>query len=382
VSRLIERNTALESISSAFQVHPVVAVLGPRQCGKTTLCKEFLKTFEGPVQTFDLEDPEDLAKLERPKLALQNLEGLVVIDEIQKVEELFPLLRVLVDRENFNTKFLILGSASRELIKQSSESLAGRIQYIELSPLKLNEVGYQKNTELWVRGGFPLSFLAKSDVESQQWRQAFISTFLERDIPNLGINIPAKTLRRFWTMLAHYHGQTINYAELARSIQTTDSSIRRYLDILEGTFMVRLLHPWFENIKKRQVKSSKVFIRDSGILHSLLSLKDYNEILGHPKCGASWEGYCLEEIIRKYPNAEKHFWAIHSGAELDLLIEENGKRIGFEIKFSSSPKTTKSMYQAIKTLSLDKLTVVTPGKSAFPLDENIQAVGLEKLLAE
>ena len=379
--KLINRNEPKDLISLALNLHPVVAVLGPRQCGKTTLCREFQKTFRGPVHTFDLEDPEDLAKLERPKLALENLEGLIVIDEIQKREELFPLLRVLVDRENSSAKFLILGSASRDLIKQSSESLAGRIQYIELTPFSLKEVGLKKNTDLWVRGGFPLSFLAKSDNESQQWRKAFISTFLERDIPNLGINIPAKTLRRFWTMLAHYHGQTLNYAELARSIGSTDSSIRRYLDILEGTFMIRLLHPWFENIKKRQVKSPKVFIRDSGILHSLLGLKNHNEILGHPKCGASWEGHCLEEIIRKFPNAEKHFWAVHSGAELDLMIEEDGKRTGFEIKYSSSPKVTRSMHQAIETLNLNEIKVITPGKSSFPISENIQAVGLEKLLA-
>ena len=378
--KIIKRKSYLEEIRKAFEIHPVVAILGPRQCGKTTLAKQYYEKLKGDVHVFDLENPRDLTKLEEPQLALEGLEGVVVIDEIQRKEELFPLLRVLVDQKKEKIKFLILGSASRDLIKQSSETLAGRIEYLELTPFSANEIEETSLTQHWVCGGFPDSYLAKNRENSIKWRNAFITTFLERDIPNLGINIPAQTLRRFWMMLAHYHGQIINFSQIANSIQSTDTTIRRYLDILEGTFMVRVLQPWHENIKKRQVKSPKVFIRDSGILHALLSIDNYNQLLGNPICGHSWEGYCLEEISHLYANDEKYFWATHSGAELDLLIIRGEEKIGFEFKFSSTPKATKSMRAAIKTLGLTKLNVIIPGKEKIPLSSDIHAIGIEKFL--
>lgn len=378
----IKRKELVADIDSAFKVHPIVAILGPRQCGKTTIAREFSNSKSKEVYHFDLEDPEDLSKLQQPKLALQNLEGLVVIDEIQRLPELFPLLRVLVDRVDNKANFLILGSASRDLIQQSSETLAGRIQYIQMTPLRVSEIPELDFNKHWIRGGFPLSYLSDSDENSFKWRKAYISTFLERDIPNLGISIPPRSLRRFWTMLAHYHGQVINYSQIARSIQTTDTTVRRYLDILEGTFMVRVLSPWHENIKKRQVKSPKIYIRDSGILHSLLAINNHFEILGNPKVGASWEGYCLEEIINKYDNEDCYFWATHGGAELDLLVVKGQKRIGFEIKYASSVKITKSLHIAMEELNLDQMTIVVPGKDSYYLSEEVRVVGLEKLIEE
>lgn len=385
MAKIIERSRAITSISEGFEVHPVVAILGPRQCGKTTLSRLFEKQFNGESHRFDLEDPTDLVKLERPSLALEDLRGLVVIDEIQRQEELFPLLRVLVDKQRTGevepAKYLVLGSASRDLIQQSSETLAGRIEHQELSPLSLSNLDFPNNHNHWIRGGFPLSYLAKSDSESDRWRKAYINTFLERDIPNLGINIPAKTLRRFWMMLAHYHGQVVNYSAIARSLDMTNAKVRYYLEILEGTFMIRLLQPWHENIKKRQVKSPKLYFRDSGLLHSLLGIRSHNELLGHPQCGASWEGYCVEEILKaKKEVTETYFWATHQGAELDLLMFEGSKKTGLEIKYSKAPKITKSLNTAIDSLKLSEARIITPGKDQFPLRENISAVGLESFL--
>lgn len=301
----MQRAHSLNIIKKCFSTHPVVAILGPRQCGKTTLAKMYAEpeiTRSHP-NYFDLEDPIDLARLQNPQLALANLQGLIVIDEIQRLPNLFTNLRVLVDHPIQQQQFLILGSASRDLINQSAETLAGRIAYVELTPFSYHET--KDIEQLWLRGGFPRSFLAKTDADSFSWRQFYISTYLEQDLPNLGIQIPAQSLRRFWSMLTHYHGNIFNASELGRSFGAADTTIRRYLDILTGTFMVRQLQPWQENLKKRQVKSPKIYIRDSGILHGLLDIEDQQQLSLHPKLGTSWEGFALEEVISAH-NAKSH----------------------------------------------------------------------------
>ncbi len=374
----------IKRISFAFEVHPVVAILGPRQCGKTTLARMFALTRkQDTVTRFDLEDPTHLARLDSPKLALQDLHGIVIIDEVQRTPGIFEVLRVLVDREQNRARFLILGSASRDLIKQSSETLAGRIGHMELTPFSLAEAGVGNMKVLWQRGGYPPSYLAKSEDISAAWRDAYISTFLERDIPALGISIPPVALRRFWMMLAHYHGQLINYSEIGRSFGASDHTIRRYLDLLDATFVVRQLAPWYENIKKRQVKSPKIYIRDSGVYHSLLGIKDSQSLEFHPKLGSSWEGFAIEEIIRKYRARESEcfFWSTHGRAELDLLIVKEGRRLGFEVKYTDSPKATRSMIAAVRDLKLDELTVVYPGDESFPLMSHIKASGLSQLFS-
>lgn len=382
---LVKRKYFINEIDRALEVHPVLALLGPRQCGKTTLVKQYASLKQGKslpsLHHFDLEDPDDLAKLDAPKLALEDLSGLIVIDEIQRQPELFPLLRVLVDQHK-KRKFLILGSASRDLIKQSSETLAGRIRYIEITPFSYSEVDHL--TRLWFRGGFPNSYLAKNDQNSNEWRQAYITTFLERDIPNLGIQIPAQTLRRFWMMLAHVHGNIFNASEIGTSLGVAHTTVRHYLDILTGTFMIRELTPWIENINKRQIKSPKIYFRDSGIFHSLLGIHDLQALQNHPKLGASWEGFALEQITRAHhaEPEECYFWGIHSQGELDLLIFKNGKRLGFEFKYSDAPKLTSSMQLAYDTLQLDKLTVIYPGKSHYRLTTAIDVMGLENYLKQ
>lgn len=373
----MQRPKYQKDIEKQFRVHPACALLGPRQVGKTTLAKMFIESHPPDgVRRFDLENPLDLAKLENPMLVLSKPEsGLIVIDEIQLRPNLFPVLRVLID-ETKERKFLILGSASRDLIRQSSETLAGRIGYIELMPFSLEEVDYSPH--LWLRGGFPLSFLARNEEESFLWRQSYITTFLERDIANLGFQIPPQQMRRFWLMLAHYHGQIFNASEIGKSLGISDHTVRRYLDILAGTFMVRILSPWFENLKKRQVKSPKIYFRDSGILHALLGIRNKTELDMHPKLGSFWEGFALEEICKQMEVSleESYFWKTQSGAELDLLILKNGKRIGFEIKYTDQPKITHSMRIAFKDLKLDHLYVIFPGKEIFPLDKQITARGL------
>ncbi len=380
---MIDRASYFKQIRFQFDVHPVLAILGPRQCGKTTLAKMYADKFvDEPVTRFDLEDPTHLARLDSPKLALETLKGLVIIDEIQRSPGLFEVLRVLVDRENNHARFLILGSASRELIRQSSETLAGRIGHIELTPFHLEEVGRDNIARLWFSGGYPSSFLARSEKAGAAWRKAYISTFLERDIPNLGFSIPPAALRRFWMMLAHYHGQTVNYSEFGRSFGASDNTIRKYLDLLSSTFMVRQLPPWYENIKKRQVKAPKIYIRDSGIFHTLLGIEEQNTLDFHPKLGPSWEGFAIEAIIRHYgaEPGESYFWSAYGRAELDLLIFSGSRRLGFEIKHTDTPKITRSMRVACEDLNIDELTVVYPGKERFPLDKNIHAAGLETLI--
>lgn len=375
---MLTRKNYLDAIDEAFLTAPICALLGPRQCGKTTLSRQYADQTSISKYFFDLEDPTDLAKLENPKLALEPLEGLIIIDEIQRKEELFPYLRVLVDKFP-ERRILVLGSASQELIRQSSETLAGRVSYIEMNPFSINEVKDIKT--LWSRGGFPRSYLAKTEEISNKWRVNYIKTFLERDIRNFGFDIPPQTMRRFWSMLAHYHGQIFNASEIGRSINVSYKTSDRYLDILAGTFMIRRLSPWFANIAKRQIKSPKIYFRDSGLLHTILGIENYDNLLIHPKLAASWEGMALEQVI-KYMSVENddcYFWATQGGAELDLLISKNSKKLGFEIKYTDSPKITKSMHIAIKDLGLDQLTIIIPGKEQFELEENIIVRGIESL---
>jgi predicted AAA+ superfamily ATPase len=360
---------------------PVVAILGARQVGKTTLAQQVAARWEGSTQRFDLEDPDDLARLEEPKLALQSLEGLVVLDEVQRRPELFPVLRVLVDRPRSATRFLVLGSASPDLLQQSSESLAGRIHFHELGGLALDEVGFESRDDLWLRGGFPRSFLAAGDQQSFEWRRAFVQTFLERDLPQLGIRVPAATLHRFWRMLAHYHAQLWNGAELARAFGVSSSAVRRYLDVLTGALVVRQLQPWHENLGKRQVKSPKVYVSDTGLLHSLLGLETRADLESHPKVGASWEGFVLDELILHLGARpeECFFWATHSGAELDLLVVRGNRRLGFEIKRTTAPRTTRSMYSSRESLRLERIEVIHAGDETFPMAERFGAVAFRRL---
>jgi len=371
---MMERAVYIEQIEKAFLSHPIVAILGPRQCGKTTLAHLYIEheRLNGSVHFFDLENSVDLMTLENPKTALESLDGLIVLDEIQRAPDLFTVLRVLADQKRPGRRFLILGSASRELIRQSSESLAGRIAYIELPPFSLFEV--ESPEKLWLRGGFPNSYLADSNDDSLFWREQYITTFLEKDIPNLGIRIAPQALRRFWMMLTHYHGQAFNTSEIGKSLGAADTTIRHYLD----RFMVRQLLPWYENIKKRQIKTPKIYFRDSGIFHVLIGITDKKSLLHHPKLGASWEGFALEEVIRSYQAIpqECYFWGIHEQAELDLLLIKRGKRMGFDFKFRDAPKLTKSMKIAVQTLNLDSLEVIYPGEKDYQLDEKIKAKAL------
>jgi predicted AAA+ superfamily ATPase len=372
------RQKFLSLIEQHFQIHKVCALLGPRQCGKTTLSQQFAKIKEIPrINIFDLEDPLDLERLNEPMLALSNLQGFVIIDEIQYKPNLFSILRVLADKNNI--KFLVLGSASRDLIKQSSETLAGRIGYIEMTPFELTETN--EIHKLWLRGGFPLSYLADNDELSFLWRQNYIKTFLERDIPSLGFSIPTAQLRKFWLMLCHYHGGIFNASELGNSLGVSYHTAKHYLDILEGTFMIRVLQPWYENLKKRQVKTPKIYFRDSGVYHTLLGLNNNEDIATHPKIGSSWEGFALEQIIRYYnaDSEECYFWSSHNVAEIDLLIVKNGKRLGFEFKYTDTPKITKSMKISLEDLKLDKINVIFPGNLSFKLSDKIEAIGLEFL---
>ncbi len=373
---MISRKRYINELNSAIHRAPIVSLLGPRQCGKTTLARLFGEKHQATY--FDLESIPDQRRLQNPELMLGSLAGLVILDEIQLMPELFSVLRVLVDRPGSQAKFLILGSASPHIIKNVSETLAGRTEFIELSGFNLQETGTGTKTleKLWLRGGFPLSFLAGSNQDSLAWRENFIRTFLERDIPQSGIMIPAQAMRRFWTMLAHYHGQTFNASELGRSLGLSGKTIRSYLDILTGTFMVRQLQPWHENISKRQVKAPKIYFRDSGILHSLLDIPDRHYLMGHPRLGASWEGFALEQILRIIGPVEPYFWSTYSGAEVDLFFSKNGKRYGIECKFNEAPKISKSMHIAINDLGLSHLYVLYPGKDSYPVAENISVVSL------
>jgi hypothetical protein len=372
---MLERPRAETALDQAFAVHPIVALLGPRQCGKTTLARRYSAGRKASI--FDLEDPVDAQRLTAPLTVLERLSGLVVIDEIQNRPELLELVRVLVDRPESSARFLILGSASLEIVRGASESLAGRVGFVDLGGFTLSEVGNDEREAWWNRGGFPRSFLAADDQASFSWRQSFMRTFLERDIPQLGINVPAEALRRFWTMVAHYHGQVWNAAEFSRSIGSSENTARRYLDILAGAFMIRVLPPWFENLKKRQVRAPKIYVRDSGLLHALLQLPDLDAVHGHPKLGASWEGLALEHVVTALETRDCYFWATHAGAELDLLVLHRGRRLGFELKYTDAPRLTRSMRIAIDDLGLDRLLVVYPGSRSYELAESIAAVPLQ-----
>jgi predicted AAA+ superfamily ATPase len=374
---MIPRPEPIRQIKASFQIHPVTALLGSRQCGKTTLAHFIAEQELSTI--FDLENPVDVRRLSAPMQALQDLSGLVIIDEIQRKPELFELLRVLVDRPNMRARFLLLGSASPNLVKDVSESLAGRIGFVDLAGFQLWEVGEQHRDRLWIRGGLPNAFLADSEPDSTQWRESFIRAFLERDIPQLGITIAAETLRRFWTMVAHYHGQVWNAAEFARALGTAENTARRYLDILAGAYMIRVLPPWFENLKKRQVKAPKIYIRDSGLFHSLLQVTTLAELQGHPKIGASWEGFALEHVIHAFRTRDMYFWATHAGAELDLMVMIGGKRFGFEFKYSDAPGRKRSMHIAIEDLGLEHLWIIYPGNQKYPLDDKTTVIPLEDI---
>jgi uncharacterized protein len=381
---ILTRNRHLKAIESLFEVFPVVALLGARQVGKSTLARLLVGKVKGEVEFLDLEDPEERRRLADPGLVLRELRGLVVLDEIQSLPEVFPLLRVLADRPDLPARFLVLGSASPELLRQSAESLAGRIGHHRLPGLILAEVGVRRLRSLWLRGGFPRSFLAASDAASLTWRNGFVQTFFARDLPGLGFTVPAPTMERFWAMLAHWHGQTWNSSEFARSFGVADTTVRRYLDLLTATFLVRQLRPWHENLAKRQVKSPKVYVADSGLLHAVLGIRNHRELMRHPKSGASWEGFMLEQVIGQLGAStdECYFWATQSGAELDLLVVRGGRKLGFEFKLTETPSVTPSMRIASQDLGLERLYVVHGGSRSWPMAEGIRAIAALQLLRE
>ncbi|MCP5007190.1 MAG: ATP-binding protein [Planctomycetes bacterium] len=377
----MQRTREIKSIKEHLRNNPVVALLGPRQCGKTTLAHQFSnKIASSSILFFDCEDHRDLAKLDNPMMALEAHKGIVIIDEIQRRPELFPTLRVLVDRYP-EKRFLILGSASRDTIAQSSETLAGRISFIELGGFGLHDIKNRDYKKLWIRGSFPRSFLARSERQSVMWREDFVRTFLERDIPNLGFSIPPQMMRRFWMMLSHYHGQIFNASELGKSLGISDTTVKRYLDILSGTFVVRQLQPWFYNTKKRLVKRPKIFFRDSGLLHTLMAINNEGELNNHPKLGASWEGFALEQVLTQLNlrEEESFFWGVHTGAELDLVFQRKGRLWGVEVKYSEAPTVTRAMKSALSELDLKHMWVIYPGKDTYSMDKKITAVGIQNL---
>jgi hypothetical protein len=382
VLTMIARKRELETLKGLLRRHPIVGILGAPQVGKTTLARDLIAAMNKPTTYYDLENPEDLARLTDPMLVLKERKGLVVIDEIQRIPDLFPVLRVLVDRPRTVCRFLILGSASPGLLQQSSETLAGRIYYHQLNGFAADEVGFENYKPLWLRGGFPRSYLARNLSASVEWRQSFIKTFLERDLPQLGITVHSKTMNRFWHMLAHYHGQIWNASEFARSFGVADTTVRSYLDILSAGLVVQQLLPWHENLSKRQVKAPKIYISDSGVLHSLLNVRTSDDLLAHPKMGASWEGFVLQQVVcqLRADGKECFFWATHSGAEVDLLVVRGRLRIGFEIKRTSSPNLTPSMRNALSDLRLERLDVIHAGEETFPMGDRVRAVALSRLL--
>ena len=374
---MIARPLIIDRVRRALGRSRVVALIGPRQCGKTTLARQLV--LPDSINYFDLESPASLARLAEPMTALSPLRGMVVIDEVQRRPDLFPIVRVLADRRPLPARFLILGSASPNLLRQSSESLAGRLEVVTLAGFTLAEMGAKALGRHWQRGGFPRAFLARSAADCAAWRQEFIQTFLERDLPQLGITIPSVALLRFWTMLAHCHGQVWSAAEPARSLGVSEPTVRRYLDLLSGVFMVRQLQPWHENLGKRQVRSPKVYLRDSGLLHQLLGIHTEKDVLAHPKCGASWEGYAIEEVLKVVQPDQAYFWATHQGAELDLLLFKDGRRLGVEVKRMDAPSLTPSMRIALNDLRLERLIVLYPGATRYALGDRVAIVPLAVL---
>lgn len=381
----IRRTAQIQHVERLLRSFPVVAIVGARQVGKTTLASQVAEAgrFKRVVR-FDLESPVDLARLADPMGALESLRGLVILDEVQRLPDIFPLLRVLADRPRTPARFLVLGSAGPDLLRQSSETLAGRIAYHELHGLDLGEIGAENLSRLWIRGAFPRSYLARSHGDSMQWRESFVRTFLERDLPQLGIRTPAQTMRRFWTMLAHYHGQQWNASELGRALGVDYKTAQHYLDVLTSTFVVRTLQPYFANVKKRQVKSPKTYISDSGLLHALLGLADRRQLEGHPKVGASWEGFIVEQLckhLRVRPQ-DAFFWGTHAGPEIDLVVNVGGRLHGFEIKRTVAPRVTESMLNAQAALALDSLTIVHGGRDSFAIGKQVRAVAAERILED
>jgi uncharacterized protein len=378
---MIPRPELLRTIDARLGANPAVVLLGPRQCGKTTLARQLARQ-HGTDAWFDLENPADLARLEQPVLALSSLRGLVVIDEVQRRPELFPVLRVLLDRKPVRTRFLLLGSAAPELLRQTSETLAGRLATVEMSGFTLGELGPRDAGRLWLRGGFPRALLARSERESLLWREDFVRTFLERDLAQLGVRVPAPTMRRFWMMLAHYSGGIWNGSEIGRSLGEAHTTVRRHLETLAGALVVRVLEPWFENIGKRQTKAPKVYVRDSGLLHALLGIGNQRDLEGHPKVGGSWEGFVIEQLLARQAHSAAYYWRTQAGAELDLLLFVGNRRIGIEIKRADAPGMTASMGSAMADLQLDRLFVVYPGPTRYALDRNVEAISLSGCIAE
>ena len=375
---MLARPSLESAVHAALSRSPAVALVGPRQVGKTTLARTLIAS--NSPNWFDLENPQVEAQLRTPMVALQDLRGLVVIDEVQHAPDLFKVLRVLIDRPGKLASFLLLGSASPSLLRQSSESLAGRIELIEAGGFTLDETGAAHVSALWWRGGFPRSYTARDDAASRIWRREFIRTVVERDLPQLGMNVAAPAIYRFWSMLAHYHGQTWNAADPARSLGVNESTVRRYLDWLSQAYLVRQLQPWFANLGKRQVKAPKIYLRDSGLLHELLGVAEPGALGRHPKCGASWEGFALDQVLRIARPDEAYFWATHAGAELDLLMFKDGRRVGVEFKHTDAPHLTPSMRIALQDLDLDALYVVYPGGRRYALSHKVEAVPLSAVV--
>ena len=379
---MIARERHREALRKLLANNPVVALVGARQIGKTTLARDLAERRAGPTHFFDLESSADRARLADPLLALAPLRGLVVLDEIQRIPDVFATLRVLADRPRRRARFLVLGSAGPDLLRQSAETLAGRVAYYELPGLSVREVSAVQMRRLWLRGGFPRSFTIRSHTASHRWRVDFVRTFLERDVPLLGMALPSVTLDRFWSMLAHYHGQVWNGSELGRAFGVSHHAVRRYLDALEATFMVRSLQPWRANLKKRQVKSPKIYVRDSGLLHRLLNIVTLDELERHPKVGASWEGFIIENLLHmlNVDARECFFWATHTGAEIDLIVRVDGKLRGFEVKRTTAPRATRSMRNALTDVPLDSVDVIHAGADTFPLARRIRAVAAARML--
>jgi predicted AAA+ superfamily ATPase len=375
----IDRPDLETRLRARLRASPAVALLGPRQCGKTTLARRLAA--DRSSHYFDLEHPADLARLDEPFTALARLKGLIVIDEVQRRPDLFPTLRVLLDRKPLPARILVLGSASPDLLRQASESLAGRIAFVEMGGFTLDEVGTARLDRLWNRGGFPRSFLARSQRDSVAWRRDFVQTFLERDLPQLGVRVPALTMRRFWTMLAHYSGGLWNSSEVGRSLGEAHTTIRRHLETLAGAMVVRVLQPWHANLDKRQVKAPKVYVRDTGLLHQLLGIESQEQLAAHPKLGASWEGFVIEQILAATRSTDAYFWRTATGAELDLLLIHGGRRVGVEVKYSDAPRFGSSMATAMQDLELDRLLIVYPGEQTYDLGAAIQAMPLPAAIA-
>ncbi len=375
---MIPRTSILATLKNALARSRIVVLAGPRQCGKTTLARELLD--EESVNYFDLEDPSSLARLDEPLTALGPLKGLVVIDEVQRRPDLFPVLRVLADRRDTPARFLILGSASGDLLRQTSESLAGKMERVTIGGFSLGEVGIQEEDRLWLRGGFPLSYLAQSNIDSLAWRKSFIQTLLERDFPQWGVRVPAITLQRFWAMTAHYNGLIWNSAEPARALDVSEPTVRRHLDLLTDALMIRQLPPYHVNLKKRQVKSPKIYIRDTGLLHQLLGIDSMKVLLTHPKLGASWEGFVIEQVLQIEPHDEAFFWATHQGAEIDLILRRGNELFGVECKRTDTPRLTPSIRNAIEDLGLKHVLILYPGIRRFPLSDQVEAVPADTIV--